>query len=427
MHFFNDHKINKEVSMKKNIKHFFFFLSLAAGTIHFVNRFINMTADIKNILKSENGNFYDWKNGQIYYTRRGSGSPLLLIHDLDPVSSSYEWCKVIRKLEKKHTVYTLDLLGCGRSAKPYLTYTNYLYVQLITDFIKNVIGEKTDIIASNESISFVTLACNMNKDLANSIIAINPTSLKELHITTDKYASVKKTLLELPVIGTFLYNIKVSNTNITKDFREEYYARPQLVSSKLIDAYYEAAHMNFSHGKYLMASMEANYTKNSIEHALKKLETPIYVIESRNMKDAIAIADSYKKTNSRNEIVYLSNCKKYPQLEIADKVAEAIDMFLKLGEKSIADYIQDSSVGHYARLIDRGVDEVLEKLPPYCLVDLTAGRRAQSEWVEWINRTARMHLTNDIAVGSAGRYYDICKRFSTQMLEEDKMLLLSGL
>ena len=288
--------------MKKNIKHFFLLTALAAGTIHFVNRFINMTADIKNILKAENGNFYDWKNGQIYYTKRGSGSPLLLIHDLNPVSSSYEWCKVIRKLEKKHTVYTLDLLGCGRSAKPYLTYTNYLYVQLVTDFIQNVIGEKTDIIASNESISFVTLACNMNKDLANSIIAINPTSLKELHITTDKYASVKKTLLELPVIGTFLYNIKVSNTNITKYFRD---------------------------GKYLMASMEANYTKNSIEHALKKLETPIYVIESRNMKDAIAIADSYKKTNTGNEIVYLSNCKKYPQLEVADKVVETIDMFLK--------------------------------------------------------------------------------------------------
>ena len=78
--------------MKKNIKHFFLLTALAAGTIHFVNRFINMTADIKNILKAENGNFYDWKNGQIYYTKRGSGSPLLLIHDLNPVSSSYEWC-----------------------------------------------------------------------------------------------------------------------------------------------------------------------------------------------------------------------------------------------------------------------------------------------------------------------------------------------
>ena len=47
------------------------------------------------------------------------------------------------------------------------------------------------------------------------------------------------------------------------------------------------------------------------------------------MKDAIAIADSYKKTNTENEIVYLSNCKKYPQLEVADKVVETIDMFLK--------------------------------------------------------------------------------------------------
>ena len=43
--------------MKKNIKHFFLLTALAAGTIHFVNRFINMTADIKNILKAENGNF----------------------------------------------------------------------------------------------------------------------------------------------------------------------------------------------------------------------------------------------------------------------------------------------------------------------------------------------------------------------------------
>ena len=39
--------------MKKNIKHFFLLTALAAGTIHFVNRFINMTADIKNILKAE--------------------------------------------------------------------------------------------------------------------------------------------------------------------------------------------------------------------------------------------------------------------------------------------------------------------------------------------------------------------------------------
>ena len=40
-------------SMKKNIRHFFLLTALAAGTIHLVNRFIDMTAEMKNILKTE--------------------------------------------------------------------------------------------------------------------------------------------------------------------------------------------------------------------------------------------------------------------------------------------------------------------------------------------------------------------------------------
>ena len=94
------------------------------------------------------GSYYEWKFGKIYYTKKGDGKPLLLIHDLTTSSSAYEWNKVIDKFSKTNTVYCLDLLGCGRSDKPNLTYTNYLYVQLLTDFIKHVIGDKTDIIAT---------------------------------------------------------------------------------------------------------------------------------------------------------------------------------------------------------------------------------------------------------------------------------------
>ena len=161
-------------SMKKNIRHFFLLTALAAGTIHLVNRFIDMTAEMKNILKTESGSYYHWKNGSIFYTKRGSGSPLLLIHELNPISSSYEWCRLVKKLEKHYTVYTIDLLGCGRSDKPYLTYTNYLYVQLLTDFIHDVIGERPDVVTTGNSISFAVLAQNMNPNLLASITAINP-------------------------------------------------------------------------------------------------------------------------------------------------------------------------------------------------------------------------------------------------------------
>ncbi len=81
--------------------------------------------------------FMIFKYGRIYYTRQGQGAPLLLLHNLDTISSGYEWSKILKKLEKDrfHRIHTLDLLGCGRSDKPSLTYTNFfLYVQLLTSF-----------------------------------------------------------------------------------------------------------------------------------------------------------------------------------------------------------------------------------------------------------------------------------------------------
>ena len=284
---------------------------------------------MKNILKTENGNYYDWKNGKIYYTKRGNGSPVLLIHELNPISSSYEWCRFAKKLEKNHTVYTLDLLGCGRSEKPYLTYTNYLYVQLITDFVKNIIGEKTDVVTTGNSISFVALANNMNKTLFHRMIAINPPMPDSFNKTPDKYSTWKKTLLELPIIGTFLYNIKTHEKNIAKVFHEDYFARPQLVSSKMLDAYYEAAHMNHSHGKYLMASLEGKYIDNSILHVLKKLETPLYIVESNKSQNAVSIANAYAKQNRSIETAYLSNTKLLPQLEAPDKLLDVVNMLLQ--------------------------------------------------------------------------------------------------
>lgn len=317
-----------EDMMKKNIKHFFLLTALAAGTIHLINRFVNVTAEMKNILKSDNGNYFNWKNGQIFYTKRGTGSPVLLIHDLNPVSSSYEWCRFTKKLEKSHTVYTIDLLGCGRSDKPYLTYTNYLYVQLIMDFIKNVIKEQPDVITTNNSISFVILAQNIDKTLIHKIIAINPPAPEEFNKTPDKYSVIKKFLLETPIIGTFIYNVRTHETRIKTMFYESFFYKPQIVSSKMLDAYYESAHMKLSHGKYLMASIDGNYTANSISHVLRKMETPLYIIESRDLKDGVLNSTEYTKQNSSIETSYIANTKLLPQLENPDKLLDIVHLFL---------------------------------------------------------------------------------------------------
>lgn len=314
--------------MKKNVKNFILLSTLAVGTIHAVNRFINTTAEMKNILTSGKGQFYDWKNGSIFYTKRGTGSPILLIHNLDPICSGYEWHNLAKKFEKDHTVYKLDLLGCGRSDKPCLTYTNYLYVQLITDFIRDVIGEKTDIVTSNRSLSFAVLAHNNNKNIINRIIGINPPELESLEIVNDKNAAARKIILELPIIGTFIYHIMISGKKITEKFQQDYFSKPQHVSTKYIDAFYEAAHKKNSGGKYLMASIEGHYTDNGITHALKKLDIPLCLIQSRYGTDFVKKIDSYCHLNDSIEAAYVSNAKELPHLEIPDKIYDVVKMFL---------------------------------------------------------------------------------------------------
>lgn len=315
----------KEVPMKKRTKLFLFAVGTTVTSIYVYNKFIEQTASKSNLLKDTNGEYYSWKHGNVYYTKSGSGSPLLLIHDIHSSASSEEWRKLIRRFEKKHTVYTLDLLGCGRSDKPAMEYTNYLYVQLITSFVKDIIQEKTTVVATNMSASFVILANHIDTTLFEKIVLINPISLEELDAKPDKLSKLKKTLIELPFIGTYIYNIMHNSRRIDESFRTEYYERPQLISSTMEDIYYEAAHLDGSNGRYLYASTIGNYMNNGILHALKSLTTPTLIIGSRELKKYSLALDDYHKENSSIEIVKLTNGNLYPHMEVPEKVYSVIE------------------------------------------------------------------------------------------------------
>lgn len=315
----------KEVPMKKSTKLFL----LAAGTtltsIYVYNKFVEETATKNNLLKDTNGEYYSWKYGNVYYTKTGNGSPLLLIHDTTATASSEEWRKIIHRLEKNHTVYTLDLLGCGRSDKPAMEYTNYLYVQLITAFVKDIIQDKTTVITTNMSASFILLADHIDDTLFNKIILINPVSLKQLDVKPDKLSKLKMRIIELPFIGTFIYNIMNNAQSIDESFRTEYYEKPQLISSTLEDIYYEAAHLNGSNGRYLYSSLIGNYMNNSALHAVKSLTTPTLIIGSKELNKYALTLDDYHKVNSTIEIVKLTNGNLYPHMEIPEKVCSVIE------------------------------------------------------------------------------------------------------
>lgn len=298
----------------------------AAAALVLINKYVKLQAVSKNLLEKKKDACYKWRLGDIYYTKDGSGSPLLLIHDLDYTSSGIEWDSLLPLLTEHYTVYTIDLLGCGRSEKPSLTYTNFLYVELLNDFIKSEIGRRTNVIATGNSSSIVTMACTYNKDLFEKILFINPESFYSASQVPGKAAKWYKFILDCPIINTLLYHMAVSRKEISEDFVNRYYYQPGPDLQNRIDQYYESAHLGQS-PKSLYASIRCHYTNFRIGRALEQIDNSIYIIGGAKEPDILDTIRDYTECNPAVEFSLIPDTKFLPQLEKPQEVAEIIQVF----------------------------------------------------------------------------------------------------
>ncbi len=299
---------------------------LAASTacIAIINKVTSTTAVIKDLLGEKNGSYYPWKFGNIYYTKTGRGKPLLFIHDLNVMSSDQEWSLIVDSLKNEYTIYTIDLLGCGRSDKPEITYTNFMYVQLVTDFIRNVIGVKTNIIATGLSSSIAIMSCLNDAELINKMLFISPEDLAVLNQIPCKHSKTAKFLMELPVLGSLLYHITTCKSNVELAFTEKYLFNPFSLNKRLVDTYYEAAHLNGTKGRFLQGSIVGHYIYTNVARGLKIINNSIFIIAgegSKNVNETIAL---YQSLNSSIEYELIPKTNQLPQIENPEKVLEII-------------------------------------------------------------------------------------------------------
>ena len=301
--------------------------TLTVTTAYILNRSIFYFACKNERLYSPNGHTYSWRFGDIFYTKQGNGSPILLIHDCSHLSSELEFHELVQTLSNKHTVYTVDLPGCGRSEKPKMTYTNFFYVQFLNDFIRNVVGSRTDIMASGHSSSFAIMACQMEPSLYRNLMLINPPSLAQQNKMPTKRHKFLKYFLELPIIGTMIYNMNSSIPSIKKQFEQQYFSNPRKVKMKYIQLCHEASHRSGSASKYVYASIRSHFTNLNIAHGLKSINHSLYLVLGEAESNAQEIIRSYTELNPAIEASIVKNTKHLPHLEAPKEVLTICDMF----------------------------------------------------------------------------------------------------
>lgn len=316
------------MSKKKKIIGGIIGLSAVVGAVCLINKGIFYYSTLKKVVDSENSHIYKWRFGNIFYTKCGQGRPILLVHDLNSAASSYEWKSIVGRLSKKYTVYTVDLIGCGRSDKPKMTYTNYLYVQLLNDFVREIIKAKTDIITSGSSGALGIMACHMEPDLYRKMMMINPQNPKETMKSPGWKQKLFKYVIETPILGTLIYNLRNAFYSTKRTFAKQYYHEAHLISKDDVKAYYQSAHFGGSASRYLYGSIHGYYTAIPVQKAVKEDNHSIVIVGGSKVNGIEETMDAYRHLNSSIETVVANNTKLLPQLEKPEQLMEFIDIYL---------------------------------------------------------------------------------------------------
>src|SRR6476619_1435113 len=229
---------------------------------------------LTNLIGGEEGGF-EWRDRRVAFTRRGSGPPILLVHGIHAAAWSYEWHDNAEDLAKSNTVYTIDLLGFGRSDRPAIRYSARLYISLISDFVHQVIGAPCVLVATSLSGAYAIVLGARDPERFPAIALIAPTGLTRLNKTAGVGGEAERLAVEAPIVGTAMFNALVSKRSI-RYFLEKTYADDTIVTDDLVDIYYWTSHQRGA--RYAPSAFISGHLNIDVRQALRRLSQPTLLV-----------------------------------------------------------------------------------------------------------------------------------------------------
>ncbi|HEV2457255.1 MAG TPA: alpha/beta fold hydrolase [Ktedonobacterales bacterium] len=114
--------------------------------------------------------------GDIYYNVAGpeDAEPLVLLHDLYPGASNYEYRMVFLRLAATRRVYAPDWLGFGMSERPQVAYTGEFYAGALGGFLRDTVGRPAVVVAHGHSANIAVRTASDAPALFERLVLVAP-------------------------------------------------------------------------------------------------------------------------------------------------------------------------------------------------------------------------------------------------------------
>ena len=270
---------------------------------------------------------YAWKYGEISCQRLGQGHPLVMLHSFGPGHDSEEFHSLAELLTERHLIYAPDLLGWGRSDKPRLAYDGELYIQLIGDFLEDVVGQRCTVLAAGLAAAYAVQVAVDRPELIETLALVVPSGIEIHGEEPDLKDALVNRFLRLPVLGTSALNLITSRTALGQYLKREVFLGPEQVDAARVEHHYRSSHQPGSHGA--LAAFLSGYLNHRIHETIPRLNTPLWIGWGRHATaPAVETADLWLHRSPGAQIEIFEDASNLPHLEASAQFAQRLRPFL---------------------------------------------------------------------------------------------------
>lgn len=214
---------------------------------------------------------FAWRGHRVGYVKRGAGPPLVLVHSLHAAASALEWRMVLPELAKSHTCYAVDLLGFGDSDRPLLDYSAALYVELLRDFLVEVVQQKASLMGSSLGATYAVALAAQHPNLVSGVVANGPAGISRL-VTPGGFLGGLLQGLFRSALGSVLFNLATTRRAI-RYFLKDVYADPKAMTEETVELYWRSA--RHEGARYAAGAFVGMRLNCDIRRALPSLTCPV--------------------------------------------------------------------------------------------------------------------------------------------------------
>jgi len=221
------------------------------------------------------------RDGRVHcYVRPGTGPPILLLHSLNAVASSFEMKPIAEYLARwtNRPLWAVDWLGFGRSDRPDRSYAPETFAHQLYQVLTDAVDEPADLVALSLGCEYAAWMGLQAAPRVRRLALISPTGLTAGPRGPSKMGRLGLSLAARTGLFELLYHRLTRRASLRDYYERQVFLAEEAVPSALLDYAEVTAHAKGAHHAPQQFVQGRLFVENVAEEIYARLYRPTLLL-----------------------------------------------------------------------------------------------------------------------------------------------------